>query len=163
MALQTLLNREKHMHFWYPMPSQDVTRCPFRWKGREHIVERLERIPEATRVFLAMIDRQVTEDTLATFQQFVGLMYDCFSAQANVNATRQVLIARNSKSWKASHLRRLSLNNMPNKQNIGLAMCGHRVSIKTHLCQVRWAEDGREKATNPGRRSGLHSRKPRTP
>jgi hypothetical protein len=48
------------------------------------------------------------------------------------------------------------------EQYISLATCGHRVSIKTHIYQVRRAGDGKERI-NPGCRSGWHSDKSRTP
>jgi hypothetical protein len=58
--------------------------------------------PETASAFLAMVDRQVTEDTFTTLQQFVILMYDRCSTLANVNSARQVLFARNSKALEST-------------------------------------------------------------
>ena len=47
------------------------------------------------------MDGHVMEDTFATLQQFVVLMYDRSSTLAKVDAARQVLFARKSKSLES--------------------------------------------------------------
>jgi hypothetical protein len=62
---------------------------------------------ETITAFSAMVDRQVTEDTFTTLQQFVVLLYDVSRTLTNVNTARQVLFARTENQWRALHLRRL--------------------------------------------------------
>ena len=50
---------------------------------------------------MAMVDRQVTEDSFATLLLFVVLMYEHSSTLAKVDAARQDLFARNSKSLES--------------------------------------------------------------
>ena len=73
----------------------------FAGRGKKTAWNTWNAFPEATRAFLAMVDRQVTEDTFATLQQFVVLMYDHSSTLAKVDAARQVLFARESKSLES--------------------------------------------------------------
>ena len=73
----------------------------FAGRGKKTAWNTWNAFPEATRAFLAMVDRQVTEDTFATLQQFVVLMYDRSSTLAKVDAARQVLFARKSKSLES--------------------------------------------------------------
>jgi hypothetical protein len=63
---------------------------------------------------------------------------------------------------RAFHLLGLPWNNMPSEWNISLAINEHRLSIKTHICQVLRAWVWRESTTNPGCHSGRHFSKPRT-
>ena len=73
----------------------------FARRGKKTAWNTWNAFPEATRAFLDMVDRQVTEDTFATLQQYVVLMYDRSSTLAKVDAARQVLFARNSKSLES--------------------------------------------------------------
>jgi hypothetical protein len=65
----------------------------FRWEGKKTAWNTWNAFPETT----STLDRQVTEGTFTTLQEFV-LMYDRSSTLANVNAARQVLFARISKA-----------------------------------------------------------------
>ena len=70
----------------------------FAGRGKKTAWSTWKTYPEATQAFLAIMDRQVTEDTIAVLQRFVVLMYDRSSTLTTVDAARQTLFARNSKS-----------------------------------------------------------------
>jgi hypothetical protein len=73
----------------------------FARRGKKTAWNTWNAFPETTSIFLAMMDRQVTEDTFTTLHQFVVLMYDRSSTLANVNVAHQVLFAKNSKALES--------------------------------------------------------------